>query len=130
MGSDSGVLASKPSALAISANSALVMLQAAHSVGSWPKTVCVGSLRKSPKPSSANGGFASPAVYPEAEIAAVSVNGVVGLVPVKVTTPPAAVAVTRLLSGRLVTGSAVMAALTLAAIAVPMLAGVSPGAAG
>ena len=50
---------------------------------------------------------------------------VVGLAAVTVITPPAAVAVTTEFSGRPVTGSAVTAALTRAAMAAAMVAGVS-----
>ena len=44
----SGVLGPKPSAVVIRANSAPVRLNAAHSVGWWPNSVCAASVRKSP----------------------------------------------------------------------------------
>ena len=68
-------------------------------------------------------------MYPPAVRDAVSVKLVVALAAVTVITPPAAAALTTEFSGRPVTGSAVSVALTRAAMAAAMVAGVSPGAA-
>ena len=128
----SGVAGPKPREPAIRANSAPVRLHAAHSVGWCPNRVWLVSARKSPYPSSANGGVCRPAVYWLGDTAAVSVKGVAGLRPVTVMTALAgsvvsAAACTTWLSGWPVTGSTAVAALMSPAMPAASIAAVSSG---